>query len=125
MEIFSPGQNFLIIESTDMHFGIMQDLFAAPVENDDRIKRAGLMFLQERYTDCHLQLCGEHREGLHKRTVLADSQPPQHVRILRETVAVAPHLREQRDIRAFFLGFSAGFDPFIQLTGKSLSRKQL
>ena len=71
--------------------------------------------MYKRQANRHIQRLGKLPELLNKGAVPRDSLPPKLLRIRAHMVAVAPHFRKQRQIRAHRLGLPAICHPFFRI----------
>ena len=114
------------VEIAGVHLGVSELALAEPVEEHQGVARAALVPFQERHADRHVQLAGQLAERADEVAV--------HVNRLGrpvldgpavQRVPVAPHLREQCDVRAEFRGTAAGQDAFGQVAGQRAGRADL
>ena len=73
------------------------------------------MPFQKGNPDGHLKLARKMLKSEYKISVGADGQVIQFLRILRQSVSIAPHLGKQDNISPHLLGLDAGGFPFFQL----------
>ena len=99
-----------------MYLCVGQLSFAMPVEQDQSVARAAVVTFQKCHTDRHFQLSGKLAEPSDERAVSGQrfSLPVGDGTVI-QIVAVAPHLREQRNVGASFFCRFAGVDTLFQI----------
>lgn len=115
-KVVAGGQVALGAKVAGVYFGIGEPPRPEAVEQHQGV--AGLFSpgLQKGDADGHAQLPGQPAKGLHKGAVPGNRLLlPLGGGVLRDVVAVAPHLREQCQIRPHLPGPAAGLQPFVQI----------
>ena len=124
----------LRVEVAGVHLGVNESTFAEPVEEHQGVARAALVPFQERHAYRHVQLAGQLAERADEvavhvnrlgRPVLDGPADPILDGPAVQRVPVAPHLREQGDIRPKLRGTAAGLDAFGQIAGQRAGRADL
>ena len=109
-----------------MELGVGQLPFPEAVEEDQRIPGAALPGLQQRDAHGHVQFSGQTAEGADKFTFSGDRLG---LPLLRgaavDAVSVAPHLREQGDVRSQLLRLAAGGGPLLQVSLQAVCGRDL
>ena len=116
----------LVLKVAGVYLRVGQAALAEPVEQDQRIARIALRPLQQRDADGHAQLRREMGEGFDEVAVGVDrlGLPFSHGTAV-DGVAVAPHLRKQRDVRAECGGLAAGANALFEVAGQAVRRRNL
>ena len=99
-----------------MHLGVPQSWRAGPVEEAQAVPGRRVPALQKGNSDGQTDLPRQCAERAHKGAVPIHCQGLQIRRIRRNSVAGAPHLGKQRQIRAHFLGPAARRQPLAQIS---------
>lgn len=114
------------IERAGVDFRVAELQNAVPVKKRKRVARKPVRFFKERDADCHAKLRRKRLERARKSAVSRNRLrrplfrwPP------GDAVAVAPHLREQRDVRPERLRRAAGLNARAQVLFQRAARQNL